>query len=370
MNTSLLRLLLALSAFTFVVAACASDTGSQWTFAPASAASGESSPSSANDVPVEESAQAVEAAEAEAEEAPAVESAMDDAVAEEEPAEPEEPVAPPSGEPRIIELQADSALRFTDASGQPVSEIPVTPGETVIFSVDNTAGFAHNLWVGTDAELSVPSATTDVGIPDWTTGVQEFEWVVPDDITGLRFACTVPGHYFSMSGDFSLADTAASAGAETAAVEAVEAETSADAAAVEEPADAAASEDAAAAEEPVMAEDSAAAANGEPRVIELEADAAIRFLQDGEQIRELEVTPGETVLFRVDNTAGFPHNLYIGSDEELRVMGGVTDVGIPDWNLGVQELEWVVPEDLTDIRFACTVPGHYFTMQGDFIVSA
>ena len=109
--------------------------------------------------------------------------------------------------------------------------------------------------------------------------------------------------------------------------------------------------------------------SGEPRVIELEADAAIRFLQNGEQIRNIDVTPGETVIFRVTNTAGFPHNFYLGADDDLRVMGGTTDVGIPDWNTGVQELEWVVPEDVSDIRFACTVPGHYNTMQGDFTIS-
>ncbi|MEX1297343.1 MAG: hypothetical protein AB1Z67_14365, partial [Candidatus Limnocylindrales bacterium] len=113
----------------------------------------------------------------------------------------------------------------------------------------------------------------------------------------------------------------------------------------------------------------AAAAAGEPRVIELEADAAIRFLQDGSQIREIPVTPGETVIFRVDNTAGFAHNLYIGPDADLAVPNGTTDVGIPDWETGIQELEWVVPDDLTDVRFACTVPGHYFTMQGDFVVT-
>jgi uncharacterized cupredoxin-like copper-binding protein len=278
---------------------------------------------------------------------------------------------PPSGEARVIELQADSALRFTDMTGQPVADIPVTPGETILFRVDNTAGFQHNLYIGTDAELSVPSATTEVGIPDWSTGVQELEWVVPADITDLKFACTVPGHYFSMQGTFSEAAASEPAGAaepEAPAepVEPAEPEAPAEPAEPEtpaEPAEAATPEEAAEPAEP------AAAAAGEARVIELEADAAIRFLQAGEQIREIAVTPGETVVFRVDNTAGFAHNLYIGSDEDLQVMGGTTDVGIPDWNIGVQELEWVVPEDLTDVRFACTVPGHYFTMQGDFIVS-
>ena len=106
-----------------------------------------------------------------------------------------------------------------------------------------------------------------------------------------------------------------------------------------------------------------------PRVIELEADAALRFLQDGEQIMEIPVTPGETVVFRIDNTAGFAHNFWIGADEDLQVANGATDVGLPDWEAGVQELEWVVPEDLTGLRFACTVPGHYLLMQGDFTVT-
>ena len=47
--------------------------------------------------------------------------------------------------------------------------------------------------------------------------------------------------------------------------------------------------------------------------------------------------PGETVRFEIDNTAGFPHNFYIGADEELyRPFGNTTDVGIPDWSTGVQ----------------------------------
>ena len=112
------------------------------------------------------------------------------------------------------------------------------------------------------------------------------------------------------------------------------------------------------------------ALSDEPRVIELEADAALRFLEDGEQIQAIPVTPGETLLFRIDNTAGFAHNFYIGADEELMVPSGTTDVGIPDWETGIQELEWIVPEDITDLRFACTVPGHYTLMQGDFTIAS
>ena len=81
------------------------------------------------------------------------------------------------------------------------------------------------------------------------------------------------------------------------------------------------------------------------------------------------MTPGETVIFRINNTAGFAHNFWIGPDSELQVPGGQTDVGLPEWSSGVQELEWVVPEDVSELRFACTVPGHYYTMQGDFVVT-
>lgn len=117
---------------------------------------------------------------------------------------------------------------------------------------------------------------------------------------------------------------------------------------------------------PVIAVDSGAS---EPRVIEIEADAALRFLQGGEQVTEIPVTPGETVLFRVDNTAGFAHNFYIGPDEELMVPSATTEIGLSDWDTGVKEMTWVVPDDLTDVRFACTVPGHYTLMQGDFTIA-
>lgn len=131
------------------------------------------------------------------------------------------------------------------------------------------------------------------------------------------------------------------------------------------------------ASDPPMAEASAdpgqsaepTAPTGEGRVIEFQADETLRYLQEGEPMLEIAVTPGESVVFRIDNTAGFAHNFYIGADEELSLLNGLTDVGIPDWETGVQELEWVVPEDISNLRFACTVPGHYILMQGDFVVT-
>jgi hypothetical protein len=102
------------------------------------------------------------------------------------------------------------------------------------------------------------------------------------------------------------------------------------------------------------------------RVIELEMTAALQFLQDGEQVRDIPVVPGETVLFRIRNRAGFDHSFYIGTDEELSVPNATTDIGIPVWSRGVRKLTWTVPDDITGLRFGCTVPGHYPFEQGTF----
>jgi hypothetical protein len=213
MKTTIPGLATALLALLLVLAACASETGSQWTFDPAvGGGSDEPGPVAtvepgATPAPVE--TESAPTTEPEVTEAPA-ETAGPEATevpevteAPEATTAPVETAAPPDGEPRVIELEADPAIRFLQ-DGQQIREIGVTPGETVLFRVTNTSGFAHNFYIGPDDELSVMGGTTDVGIPNWETGVQEMEWVVPEDISGLRFACTVPGHYFTMQGDFTL----------------------------------------------------------------------------------------------------------------------------------------------------------------------
>ncbi len=350
MNTSLSRAVLALLMLTFVLAACSSSSGTAWTFAPVVSESDEAASSAA---PAEVQASAAAPAEPQAPAEASTPPAEPEAPAETDAsAEPEAP-AVAAGEPRVIALQADSALRFTDADGQPIPDIPVVPGETVRFEIDNTAGFPHNFYIGTDEELQVFDNTTDVGIPDWSSGVQTLDWVVPDDLTGLKFACTVAGHFYTMQGTFSPAEASAAAPAEPQAP----AEASTPPAEPEAPAETDASA------EP----EAPAVAAGEPRVIALQADSALRFTDaDGQPIPDIPVVPGETVRFEIDNTAGFPHNFYIGTDEELQVFDNTTDVGIPDWSSGVQTLDWVVPDDLTGLKFACTVAGHFYTMQGTF----
>ena len=65
------------------------------------------------------------------------------------------------------------SLTITDRRrGATCQQIASIPGETVAIDVDNTAGFDHNFYIGSQAELEVPNATTDVGIAAWTEGVQ------------------------------------------------------------------------------------------------------------------------------------------------------------------------------------------------------
>ena len=50
--------------------------------------------------------------------------------------------------PRVIPLVETASITITDASGNPVTAVPVKAGEVVEFDVDNKAGFAHNFYIG------------------------------------------------------------------------------------------------------------------------------------------------------------------------------------------------------------------------------
>jgi hypothetical protein len=107
-----------------------------------------------------------------------------------------------TGPSRVIEIEATATLQFVDESGGLLKEIGVTPGETVLFRVHNTADFDHTFYIGSESTLREPQGTTDVGIGTWYSGVRELEWTMPDDVSGSMFGCTVPGHYSVMHGMF------------------------------------------------------------------------------------------------------------------------------------------------------------------------
>ena len=104
--------------------------------------------------------------------------------------------------PRVIKLEETATLEITDQNGREVTAIPVKAGETVRFEVTNTANFPHNFYIGEEAQLAANQTAGLEGIPDFNSGTQSFEYTFAEDAQGLQFACTVPGHYAPMHGDF------------------------------------------------------------------------------------------------------------------------------------------------------------------------
>jgi mono/diheme cytochrome c family protein len=122
--------------------------------------------------------------------------------------------------PRVIELTETADLHITDANGTPLSQIALVPGETVEFKVTNTAGFVHDLYIGTADQLQNTGNTSLPGLPEFSTGTQTFTYTVPASLDNLQFACTVPGHYDSMHGDLVAASGSSESPAPTASAEA------------------------------------------------------------------------------------------------------------------------------------------------------
>jgi uncharacterized cupredoxin-like copper-binding protein len=106
-----------------------------------------------------------------------------------------------------------------------------------------------------------------------------------------------------------------------------------------------------------------------PRVVQLHANAALQFTDpEGTVVTSIPVKAGEVVRFEVDNTAGYTHNFHIGTDAELAASTPGLP-GIPDWESGVQTYDWTVPSE-GELKYGCTVPGHYALMQGTFDIQA
>jgi mono/diheme cytochrome c family protein len=113
--------------------------------------------------------------------------------------------------PRVIEIHGTQDLRWLDAEGNQITQIPVVAGETLEFHIINdSAVVPHNFHIGTQAELAAAPMDTDLpGTGTFTSadGPQIFQFntdSLPAD--NPQFACTVPGHYTPMHGDFVIVD--------------------------------------------------------------------------------------------------------------------------------------------------------------------
>ena len=104
--------------------------------------------------------------------------------------------------PRIIQVEGTASASWVDAAtGQPLSQLTVVPGETIEFQV-KTDTLAHNFHIGSASDLSAAPEHNDLpGLDTFSGNTQNFIYTVPGDPSGLQFACTVPGHYQSMHVD-------------------------------------------------------------------------------------------------------------------------------------------------------------------------
>ena len=85
-----------------------------------------------------------------------------------------------------------------------MSALDVKKGDTVTFQITNTAGFDHDFYIGTADQLQNNQTAGLPGVAPFSTGTQQFTYTVTDATATLQFACTLPGHYNTMHGSFTV----------------------------------------------------------------------------------------------------------------------------------------------------------------------
>lgn len=260
--------------------------------------------------------------------------------------------APESAAPASVAPESPAGARTIDLAytadaqiqldGATVTDIPVTPGAEITFRITNNAGVPHSFWIGPNGSLMLGQLDGLVGHEAWSEATPvEVVWTVPADIAGLKFGSTEGSDFSTMSGTFSLASAGPTNAPGTQAPASVAPSVGPSAASSQEPGG---------------------------RVIELELTAALEIKEAGAKVVQIPVTPGETIVFKITNTAGYVHNFWIGPDTALMANQTAGLTGIPDWSdPAPKELTWVVPDDITGLFYGCTVPGHYTLMKGAFI---
>lgn len=92
-----------------------------------------------------------------------------------------------SADATVVKIEETAALKMNPATAS------VTAGEKVCFEVTNTAGFAHDFYVGPTADVEARNYAALVGIPEFTSGTQQVAWTVPAS-GSFEYACLVAGH--------------------------------------------------------------------------------------------------------------------------------------------------------------------------------
>jgi mono/diheme cytochrome c family protein len=107
-----------------------------------------------------------------------------------------------------------------------------------------------------------------------------------------------------------------------------------------------------------------------PRVLVIEGTDQISWVdpETDAQITAISVVQGETVEFQV-TTNQVGHNFYIGTEDVLSTAPEAPDLpGIPTFSGATQSFTYTFTDVPDNLQFACVVPGHYSSMNGDFLV--
>lgn len=106
--------------------------------------------------------------------------------------------------PRPISVRATDNLQWVDpATSQQVTAITVVEGETVVFTIENPSAVQHNFHIGSATDLAAAVEPSDLpGVDAFAQGTQTYTHTFTDNPDQPQFACTVPGHYQTMHGDF------------------------------------------------------------------------------------------------------------------------------------------------------------------------
>ncbi len=117
-----------------------------------------------------------------------------------------EPIESPgtADSPRVIEVEAAPNIAWVDPeSGDPITAISVVEGETIEIHVVNDSEIPHNMHVGGSEELAAAPEDNELpGVPTFVGETQTFTYTFDNPPDQAQFACTVPGHYQTMHGDF------------------------------------------------------------------------------------------------------------------------------------------------------------------------
>jgi len=110
-----------------------------------------------------------------------------------------------------------------------------------------------------------------------------------------------------------------------------------------------------------------------PRVVEVEGTGNLQWVDPAtdQPLSAIAIVEGETVEFHVINESGVPHNFHIGPATELAVAPENNDLpGVDTFTTGTQTFTYTFETIPDQPEFACTVPGHYTSMNGDLLVQS